>query len=166
MEPLPYLTGYSPELVDSARTLLARGELLKRVEARYPDRHQIRSSKQLGAYVQELKGRYLKRTPPLNRVLYDDKLDVVQNALGLHTTKVHPHGGRVHKRRELRVAGLFRDVAPEFLRMIVVHELAHQKHADHDSAFYRLCEYMEPDYQQLEFDLRLLLTAREHAGES
>ena len=42
--------------------------------------------------------------------------------------------------------------------MIVVHELAHVKEKDHNKAFYKLCQYMEPDYFQLELDLRLYLT--------
>lgn len=40
----------------------------------------------------------------------------------------------------------------EFLRMIVVHELAHLKEKEHSKPFYQLCEHMEPAYQQLEFD--------------
>ena len=48
--------------------------------------------------------------------------------------------------------------------MIVVHELAHLKHADHDKAFYQLCTHMLPDYHQLEFDVRLYLTYREAVG--
>jgi predicted metal-dependent hydrolase len=44
--------------------------------------------------------------------------------------------------------------------MIVVHELAHLKELEHNKAFYKLCEYMEPNYHQLELDLRLLLTYR------
>jgi len=39
-----------------------------------------------------------------------------------------------------------------------VHELAHLKQKQHDKAFYQLCCHMEPDYHQLEFDLRLYLT--------
>ncbi len=46
---------------------------------------------------------------------------------------------------------------PEFLRMIVVHELAHLKESEHNKAFYQLCLHMEPDYHQLEFDLRAYL---------
>jgi len=38
--------------------------------------------------------------------------------------------------------------------MIVVHEPAHLRHGEHDKAFYQLCRHMEPDYRQLEFDLR------------
>jgi predicted metal-dependent hydrolase len=48
--------------------------------------------------------------------------------------------------------------------MIAVHELAHLKAREHDKAFYALCTHMEPDYHQLEFDVRLWLTALEVEG--
>jgi predicted metal-dependent hydrolase len=35
------------------------------------------------------------------------------------------------------------------------------KEREHGKAFYALCLHMEPDYHQLEFDLRLWLTAQE-----
>lgn len=160
MHPLPYLAGYPPELLESVRGLLESGRLAERLAARYPATHQVRSNRELGAYVRELKARYMRTAPPLGKVLYDDRLHAVHNALGLHTTKSWVHGSKVRKKREIRVAALFRDVAPEFLRMIVVHELAHVKHGEHDRDFYRLCLHMEPDYHQLELDLRLLLTLK------
>jgi len=64
-------------------------------------------------------------------------------------------------RKEIRIASLFRDTPPEFLKMIVVHELAHLKETEHNKAFYQLCEYMQPDYHQQELDLRLFLTWRD-----
>ena len=48
--------------------------------------------------------------------------------------------------------------------MIVVHELAHIKEREHDKAFYQLCRHMEPDYHQLEFDLRAYLWHLEATG--
>jgi len=56
------------------------------------------------------------------------------------------------------VATLFKDLPPEFLRMIVVHELAHLKKPKHNKAFYQRCCNMEPDYHELEFDLWAYLT--------
>ena len=53
----------------------------------------------------------------------------------------------------------------EFLKMIVVHELAHLKERAHDRAFYALCRHMEAEYHQLEFDLRLWLTQVEVMGQ-
>jgi predicted metal-dependent hydrolase len=48
--------------------------------------------------------------------------------------------------------------------MIVVHELAHLKEKQHNKAFYQLCQHMLPDYHQIEFDVRVYLTAIEHSG--
>ena len=56
------------------------------------------------------------------------------------------------------MALVFREAPAAFLRMILVHELAHLKEPVHNKAFYQLCTHMEPDYFQLEFDLRLYLT--------
>jgi hypothetical protein len=47
-----------------------------------------------------------------------------------------------------------------------VHELAHFKESDHNKAFYQLCEYMQPGYHQLEFDLRIYLTWRDLQGKA
>jgi predicted metal-dependent hydrolase len=62
------------------------------------------------------------------------------------------------------VAALFKQVPGDFLKMIVVHELAHLKERAHDKAFYQLCNYMEPCYHQLEFEVRVYLTHMEMSG--
>ena len=82
----------------------------------------------------------------------------MRHARGTHTTVSRVQGNRLKAKREIRVATLFKDTPIEFLRMITVHELAHLKARAHDKAFYQLCCYMEPDYHQIEFDLRLYLT--------
>ncbi|WP_145063484.1 M48 family metallopeptidase [Engelhardtia mirabilis] len=163
MTSLPYLAGYSESLRTQALELLEAGELADRLRARYPDRHDVRSNKALQVYVQELKARHMKTSAPLGQVQFDDRLHVIHGALGLHTTSTRVQGAKLRKRRSIQVASLFKDTPPEFLRMIVVHELAHMKHGEHDRAFYRLCEHMEPEYHQLELDLRLFLTASEWA---
>lgn len=161
MANLSYLNGYPEELRVTAQGLLESGELEKRLAARYPERHQIHSNKELNAYVQELKAQNMRKAPPLVSVSYDNRLHVVHNALGIHTTATRVQGDKLRKRREMKVASLFKDLAPEFLRMIVVHELAHMKHANHDRDFYKLCTYMEPNYAQYELDLRLQLTVQD-----
>ena len=35
----------------------------------------------------------------------------------------------------------------------------------HDKAFYKLCTHMEPDYHQLEFEVRVYLTHLEASGQ-
>lgn len=143
------------------RQLIADDQLGDYLQRRYPQRHEIQSDKALYAYTNALRQEHLRHAPGIDKVLYDSKLDVVDKALGLHTAISRVHGGRLKAKKEIRIASVFREAAPEFLRMIVVHELAHLKELEHNKAFYRLCCHMEPDYHQLEFDLRAYLTWRE-----
>jgi len=161
MLPLKYLQAYPAPLQDKVRQLIAQERLGEHLAKRYPDRHAVQSDKALYAYTMELKQQYLKNAPGIDKVLYDSKLDVVQRALGLHTAISRVQGGKLKAKKEIRVAALFKGAAPEFLHMIVVHELAHLKEYDHNKAFYQLCQYMLPDYHQREFDLRVYLTWRE-----
>jgi hypothetical protein len=161
LNPLKYLQGYPPELCQQAASLLAEGRLGEVLARRYPKGHEVRSDKALFDYTQELKARYLRNAPPLNSVSFDAKLKIIQHALGTHTRRTVQQGSKTKMRREIRVATLFREAPAEFLRMIVVHELAHLRELEHDKAFYQLCQHMEPDYAQLEFDLRLWLTQRD-----
>jgi UTP pyrophosphatase len=161
MLPLKYLQAYPATLQDKVRLLIAQQRLGEHLAKRYPDRHPVQSDKALYAYTMDLKQQHLKNAPGIDKVLYDSKLDVVQRALGLHTAISRVQGSKLKAKKEIRVAALFKAAAPEFLQMIVVHELAHLKEVDHNKAFYQLCNYMLPDYHQLEFDLRVYLTWRE-----
>ena len=156
-----YLAGYPDSLRAQVVALQRSGELEGRVLARYPDRHDVTNSAALYTYAQDLKRTHLRSSPPLAKVRYDDKISTLHKALGLHTYAVRVQGPKLKAQNEIRVASLFKELPPEFLRMVVVHELAHLRHKDHDKAFYRLCEHMEPDYMRFELDLRLLLFARE-----
>ncbi|MFN3304130.1 MAG: M48 family metallopeptidase [Roseateles sp.] len=152
-----YLAGYPPELIAQAEALHAEGRLADYLQRRYPERHEVRSDGALFTYVNDLKTRHLRNAPPLNFVGFDAKLRVLQQALGTHTRRTQVQGARLKMRREIRVATLFREAPAALLRMIVVHELAHLRELEHNKAFYALCQHMEPDYFQLEFDLRLYL---------
>lgn len=158
---MKYLQGYPVELQQQVCQLIADDRLGDYLAKRYPDRHNIHSDKALYGYVSELKQQHLKSAPAIDKVLYDNRLDLTHRALGLHTAISRVQGGKLKAKKEIRVASLFRDAAPEFLKMIVVHELAHLKEADHNKAFYKLCDYMLPGYAQIEFDLRMYLTWRE-----
>ena len=160
---LRYLTGYPPELLSAVRELIAAGRLAETVAQRHPDAHDVRTERALYDYVGELKARHMKGAPPLAKVCYDPQLHVVRNALGTHSTVSRVQGARLKAKREIRIAALFKQAPADFLRMIVVHELAHLKEREHDKAFYALCLHMEPRYHQLELDLRLWLTAQELA---
>lgn len=161
MQPLRYLQAYPPQLQDQVRQLIEQGRLGEYLERRYPGRHDVQSDKALYSYAMDLKQQYMRTAPAVDKVLYDNKLDVVQRALGLNTAISRVQGGKLKAKKEIRVASLFKEAAPEFLQMIVVHELAHLKERDHSKSFYQLCEHMLPGYHQLEFDLRVYLTWRD-----
>jgi UTP pyrophosphatase len=158
---LAYLRGYAPELLAQVQQLIAERKLLSSVLRRYPQTHEVRTDRALYDYASALKAEHLRNADPLAKVAYDNKLHVIQNALGTHTTVSRVQGTKLKAKREIRVASVFKDAPAEFLKMIVVHELAHLKVREHDKAFYALCTHMAPDYHQLEFDVRLWLTARE-----
>ena len=162
--PLHYLAGYPAETLARVADLIAQHKLGESVRRRYPEPHEVRTDPALYDYVSALKSRHLRNAPALSKVAYDNRLHVLQNALGTHTTVSRVQGTRLKSKREIRVAGLFRQAPAPFLKMIVVHELAHLKERDHDRAFYALCTHMEADYFQLEFDVRLWLTALELEG--
>lgn len=136
------------------------GWLLKK----YPVAHEVRTDRALYDYVSGLKGEYLRNVGQISKVAFDSRMHVIRNALGTHTSISRVQGAKLKAKCEIRVATVFRDMPPEFLRMIVVHELAHMRERDHDKAFYQLCLYMEPDYHQLEFDLRAYLCHLEVTG--
>ena len=161
MTRLKYLHGYPASLQEQVAQMIAAGRLGDYLERRYPGRHDVQSDKALYSYAMALKQEHLRNAPAPDKVLYDNKLDVVHKALGLNTAISRVQGGKLKAKKEIRVASLFKEAAPEFLRMILVHELAHLKERDHSKAFYQVCEYMLPGYHQLEFDLRVYLTWRE-----
>jgi predicted metal-dependent hydrolase len=164
MSPLKYLGGYPEHVIVQVQKVIDQGQLGEVLRRKYGETHEVRTDKALYDYVQDLKSRYMRSADPLSKVVYDTKLKVIQHALGTHTAVSRVQGGKLKAKSEIRVASLFKQAPPEFLKMIVVHELAHLKEKDHDKAFYQLCTHMEPEYHQYEFDLRLYLTHLDLAG--
>ena len=162
---LRYLNGYPAEALGQVQRMLNEGRVGDWLMQRYPQAHGVRTDKVLYDYVQDLKAEYLRSAEPLSKVAFDSKLHVVKNALGTHTTVSRVQGSKLKAKREIRVASLFKDTPEPFLKMIVVHELAHLREREHDKAFYQLCTHMEPGYHQLEFEVRIYLTHLEATGE-
>jgi predicted metal-dependent hydrolase len=165
MQPLKYLSAYSDQTRAQVSQLIEQNKLSVVLKQRYPAAHDIRTDKALYDYVQGLKSGFLRNAEPINKVAFDNKIQVIQHALGLHTAISRVQGNKLKAKHEIRVATIFKEVPLEFLRMIAVHELAHVKEKQHDKAFYKLCSYMEPNYHQYEFDLRLYLTQLDISGE-
>lgn len=165
MAGLRYLANYPESIQDQVQQLLAENKLGNFLLKKYPKPHDIKNNKALYGYVIDVKNQYMRQSNPLSKVLYDDKLDVLHQALGLHTFVSRKQGSKLKAKNELRVGSVFKVAPLEFLTMIVVHELAHLKEKEHNKAFYKLCTYMEPNYHQLEFEMRVYLTYLEQVGE-
>ncbi|WP_319370972.1 YgjP-like metallopeptidase domain-containing protein [uncultured Ilyobacter sp.] len=158
MERLKYLGGYDPKLKEQVITLIENNKLGEVMLKKYPDLHEIPTDKMLYDYVIDIKNQYLKKSNPISKVSYDSKINFSNQALGLHTYVSRVQGSKLKTKNEIKISSQFKKMPLEFLRMIVVHELAHLKEKSHDKSFYKLCEYMEPNYHQFEFDMRLYLT--------
>ncbi|MDE0926467.1 MAG: DUF45 domain-containing protein [Methylophilaceae bacterium] len=158
---LKYIQHYSRALQDQISQLQAQGKLGDYITSRYPQSHTIQTSKALYTYCNEIKQTYLRNVSALAKVAFDSRLTMSHHAFGLNTAISRVQGGKLKAKKEIRIADTFKELPEDFLRMIVVHELAHLKERDHSKAFYKLCEHMEPDYHQLEFDCRVYLTWKE-----
>ncbi len=163
--PTDYLAGYPETLVAPVRRLIAEDRLAALLLKKYPEAHAVRTDRALYDYVLEVRGERLRNAPALSKVAFDSKLHVMRNVLGTHTAISRVQGGKLKAKRELRVATVFRQMPEAFLRMVVVHELAHLREYEHNKAFYQLCLHLEPDYAQLEFDLRAYLCHLEASGQ-
>jgi len=162
---LKYLSGYSPELKGQIQTMIEQNRLKKFLLSKYPEAHRMNSDKALRDYVVGLKNRYMKKSGPLSNIQYDQKIHVVNNALGLHSYATRAHGGKLKTKNSIRISSIFKTAPEALLSMIAVHELAHLKEKDHNKNFYQLCLHMLPDYHQLEFDTRVYLTHLELFGD-
>ncbi len=153
-----YLLAYPDEIKQQVRLLISQNRLSEVLLQKYSAVHDIRTDRALYSYVLDLKNSFIRNAQTPSKVLFDNDIRAIQRALGLHTAISRVQGGKLKAKNEIRIASLFKEVPIEFLKMISVHELAHLKEKDHNKAFYKLCVSMEPDYHQIEFDLRLYLT--------
>ena len=161
---LKYLAGYPDELLASVQDLIDQKKLSQVILKKFPHKHDIKTDKALYEFTMAIKNKFLRKTRPLSKVLFDNKITLNKQALGLHSFVSRVQGRKIKAKNEIRIAAVLKNVPLEFLRTIVVHELAHLKEKEHNKAFYKLCKHMEPDYHQYEFDLRLYLTHLELLG--
>lgn len=159
-----YLAHYPTGLQQQVQALIDGKNLTRFLRERYPVTHSVGNDKQLRDYVLALKNRYLKQSSPLSNVVFDNKLHVVHNALGVHRSQGRIQGNKIKTKKDIRISSMFKQVPEAFLEMICVHELAHLKESEHNKAFYQLCCHMLPNYHQVEFDTRVYLTHLELIG--
>lgn len=164
MKPLKYLNHYHEQTKAQVHKLIEEDKLKAHLLSKYKLPHAMKNDKALFSYVNELKNEHLKKSQPLSKVIYDGKINVIHNALGTHHFISRVQGNKLKAKNEIKISSMFKSVPEEFLKMIVVHELAHFKEKEHNKAFYKLCEFMQPSYHQVEFDLRLYLTQMDLDG--
>ncbi len=158
---LKYIAAYPKNLQDQVQGMLDNNQLIDYLLKKYPQPHAIGNDKDLRDYAMQIKNQFMKKSGPLSKVIYDGKIHVINNALGLHSYVPRVQGNKVKMKNELRVSAVFKKSPLAMLNMIVVHELAHLKEKQHNKAFYQLCQRMLPDYHQLEFDMRLFMIQSE-----
>lgn len=151
-----YISHYPQHLQDQVQLLIDEKRLGAYLQKKYPNKHNIKTDKALYSFVMDYKNEYLKKYQ-IAKVLYDGKINDVSKALGTHTFVSRVQGGKLKAKNIIKVATIFKDAPEEFLKMIVVHELAHFKEKEHNKAFYKFCTYMQKDYHQVEFDMRVYL---------
>lgn len=157
MTPLKYLQHYPASLQNKIRQMQSQNTLGEYITQRYPQSHNVQTDKALYQYSSEIKQAFLRNAPLLDKVHFDNRLSIDHHALGLNTAISRVQGGKLKAKKEIRISSFFKETPADFLKMIVVHELAHLKERNHDKAFYQLCQHMEPNYHQLEFDCRVFL---------
>lgn len=155
---MKYLSAYPESVQAQVSQLQSQNKLGDMLLAKYPRMHSVRTDKALYSYVTALRNEFLSNSEPLSKVAFNNRLQVIHHALGTHQLISRVQGNKLKAKREILVSSLFKEVPIEFLRMIVVHELAHIKAKEHNKDFYKLCTYMEPQYHQYELDLRVYLT--------
>jgi UTP pyrophosphatase len=158
---LKYLTGYPEPLLEKVRELIAQNKLTETLAGRYPEINTIRTDAALQTFTLALKAQHMKSAITPSKIVFDNKLQIMRHALGTHTQASRVQGMKLTAKHEIRIASLFINAPAPFLNMIVAHELAHLKEREHNKAFYALCHHIEPNYAQLEFDVRLYLTQLE-----
>ena len=121
------LRGYPDHIVTPVNQMIENHRFEIWFEQRYPERHDIKSDKSLYDFTLTIKNRFMRKSSTISKVVYDKKIHVINNSLGLHSYVNRAHGSKIKSKNEIRISDIFRNAPEELLRMLVVHELAHLK---------------------------------------
>lgn len=113
--PLKYLSAYSSTVQNQVQQMLEENTLQRYLLNKYPSVHNVTNDKSLRAYVMDIKNQYLKKSAPLSQVKFDDKIHIINNALGLHTYVSRVQGSRLKSKNEIRIGSLFKKAPEAFL---------------------------------------------------
>lgn len=153
-----YLAGYSEDLLKQVDAIIKENRLGEIITNKYKTKHNITNDKELYRLAMDIKRVYLKNAKTPERVYYDNKIEALNNALGLHSFIPKVQGKKIKMINDIKISNNFKNMPYEFLYNVLIHEIAHLKEKEHNKAFYNLCQNMSPEYFQVDFDLRLYLT--------
>ncbi len=75
-------SGLSRAATFQVRTLINEQRLGDVLAKRYPGTHDYATDKALWQYTQDLKNQFLRNAPPINKVMYDNKIHVLKTRSG------------------------------------------------------------------------------------
>ena len=119
MSQLKYLNAYPDHLKQQVTQLLKDEKLGAILLGKYPQQHEVRTDRALYTFAIDLKNDYLRKSAPISKVIYDDKISVTRDALGLHTQISRVQGNKLKSKNEIRIDSIFKRGPEAFLRMIV-----------------------------------------------
>lgn len=76
MHELKYLAGYPEQVTDQVERLVAEQQLGRVLLKKYPLAHEIKTDRALYDFSVELKNQYLRKSPPLSKVAFDNKINL------------------------------------------------------------------------------------------
>lgn len=157
---LSFIEEYPVKLQAEIYALIEDGGIEDYLRELYPEEHGIQTDKALFTYAQDLRKKYMRKSPPVHKVVFDESDDNVYNALGLKDNELILFDNGHKIKNVMRISSVFKNAPAELFHMVVVHELSHIKERSHTKSFYRLCHLMDADYSQHELDLRLFLISQ------
>jgi len=106
---LKYLSHYPKNYQDQIRELIEKDKLSTYILNKYPTKHEHQNDKALYEYTNTFKNEYLKKFT-LSKVIYDGKINVINNALGTHTFVSRVQGGKLKAKNEIRIGTVFKNI--------------------------------------------------------
>ncbi len=157
---LSFIEEYPEKIQPKIYALIEDGGIEDYLHDLYPEEHKILTDKALFTYAQDLRKKYMKKSPPIHKVVFDDGDENIYNALGLKDNELILFDNGHKIKNVMRISSIFKNAPAELFLMVVVHELVHIKERSHTRSFYRLCHLIDEDYTQHELDLRLFLISQ------
>lgn len=153
-----YLKGYSDNIHMSVKNLIENDKLGIYLENKYKKVNHLNKDKELYNLAKEIKDKYMKKQKLPERIFYDNKIELQNQALGLHSYIPLKQGKKIKMKNEIKISSRFKELPYEFMENVLIHELCHLKEKDHNKAFYALCKNISANYFEVDLDIRIYLT--------